>query len=123
MARSKVKGTNGKPLKKGTNRDKLRASVTYGKGKNDPPGIQTETKINDGDPHVYKAGSRGPHGPGPGRPNLIRRTTTRKVTDREVQRKLGKAQQRAREANWGAYAEDNEKRRKAAAAKKRKNKK
>ena len=29
MASSKVKGTNGKPLKKGTNRDKLMASVNY----------------------------------------------------------------------------------------------
>ena len=56
MARSKVKGTNGKPLKKGTNRDKLKASIRIktshhkGHGKEGAPRIE---RRNDGDPHVY----------------------------------------------------------------------
>ena len=91
MARSRVRGTNGSPRKKNKNRDQLRASVTYSR---DPqrPGIYTETKINDGDPTTY--GPKGDYGPGPARPNLIRRETRRSVTAKEARRKLGKAQQR-----------------------------
>ena len=60
MARSKVKGTNGKPRKKGTNRDKLKASVHIdqvtrtGFASARVGDVREKTKrYNDGDPHIY----------------------------------------------------------------------
>lgn len=83
--------------KKKSNRDQLRASVTYSPTKD--KGIYRETRINDGDPSTY-APSSGNHsfraGPGPARPNLIRRTTTRKVTQTEAQRKIREASDKKR---------------------------
>ena len=56
MARSKVKGTNGKPLKTGTNRDKLKASIRIETGHHKGHGKEGHPRIerrNDGDPHIY----------------------------------------------------------------------
>ncbi len=66
MARSKVKGTNGKPRKKGTNRDKLKASAhIFTGGETGVHGRNTyKTKhkqYNDGDPHVYHQDTRLKH--------------------------------------------------------------
>lgn len=76
-----------KPKKK-SNRDSLRASVTYSVD-HSRPGIYTETKINDGDPSTYLHEIR--RGPGPARPNLFRRETRRSVTAAEVGKKLDEA--------------------------------
>ena len=91
MARSKIKGTNGKPRKKGTNRSKLMASVTY--SDSDVRGVMTRTKVNDGDASTYHASHSGTYraGPGPARPNLIRRSTQDKVTEVEGQSEVSKA--------------------------------
>ena len=54
MARSKVKGTNGKPVKTGTNRDKLKASLRFD---HKADGSHTVTERNDGHQevvHSYK---------------------------------------------------------------------
>ena len=55
MARSKVKGTNGKPVKAGKNRDKLKASIRINSGRHIGHGESTPKieRRNDGDPHVY----------------------------------------------------------------------
>jgi hypothetical protein len=49
MARSKVKGTNGKPVKAGKNRQKLQASVKFAQQKD---GNYKVTKRDDGDPTI-----------------------------------------------------------------------
>ena len=67
MARSKVKGTNGKPLKKGKNRDKLKASIhttTYHDAPHPKSGLGKKgvvkrtftetTEKNDGKPYRSK---------------------------------------------------------------------
>ena len=60
MASSKVKGTNGKPLKTSKNRDKLKASIHIDAHSRSGFGAgaihdqrETVRKYNDGDPHVY----------------------------------------------------------------------
>lgn len=81
-----------KKKKKSSNRDQLRASVTYSPDSK-TPGIYTKTSINDGDKSTYGPGTNSTYryGPGPGRPNLIRRTTQKKVTAREAHAALNKA--------------------------------
>ena len=63
MARSKIKGTSGKPVKKGSNRDKLKASIHIETGSHNQYGKQqtkqtTIKRYNDGDPHVYHTDKR-----------------------------------------------------------------
>ena len=81
MARSKVKGTNGKPRKKSTNRDQLKASVHFKLGSHDGDGFEPSMQVkrtNDGDASVYysgggtkktrKAGNKRSANPHPGMP-------------------------------------------------------
>ena len=102
MARSKIKGTDGNPLKKGTNRSKLMASVTYTPTKD--KGVWNKTQVNDGDKSTYAPGMSTHRavghqhedgvrrqGPGPGRPNLIRKSTTEKVTHKAANEAIMKA--------------------------------
>ena len=98
MARSKIKGTNGKPRKKSSNRSKLKASVTLSAPtQGQTRGIWTKTKINDGDKSTYYAPRSGNPvnvGPGPGRPNLLRKSTQEKITQAEALRKIEAAQKK-----------------------------
>lgn len=58
MARSKIKGTKGKPVKKAKNKDTLKASIHYGDAIQHGKRYESTAKHNDGDPTVYHQKTR-----------------------------------------------------------------